>query len=113
MHLLTGACGLVVVAILAPFALRAAPVAETGAVAGDDIAVVVDGAQLVALAGLALGEAVIRFSALLAQGAREVRLAGANAVDSLAVVAIGAVQIALALTALRIAVVAGRSHRLA
>lgn len=103
--LLTRAGRFVVVSILATLALCSAPVAETGAVTRDNIAVVVDGAQLVALTSLALGESIVRLCTLLAECTGKVSFAGANSIDCFAIVAIGAIQIALTLTTPWIAIV--------
>lgn len=104
---LTGARGVVEVSVLAALAVVASEVGQALALSSRHIAVVGDGADLVAFAGLALGESVVALGALLAVGTREVNLARALlAALRLAVVAICAVQVALALSAIGVSVVA-------
>jgi len=98
---LTGAGRFVVVTILATLALCTSPVAEACAVARHYITIIVDGSQLIALTGFALGKTVVGLGTLLTKRTSKVSLTRTDSIDSFAVVAIGAIQITLALTTLR------------
>jgi len=92
--------------MLAALAVVASETGQTLAHSSGHVTIVAHRADLVALAGLALGESVVSLGALLTVVSREVDLARASlSALRLAVVSIGSIQVALALPAVRVAVV--------